>query len=621
MPKTHGRRKEQTKMKSRQVRVSVLVATLLLVSLAAPISADISPPTLTAELAPGESIDETIEVYIPAAPSTADVIFSFDLTTSMGGIIDTAKSKAAAIIASLDAIPTVDIQYGVMSFVDYPHSYEAFCGYPAAPYGVDGDYAYSLDQAVTGDSAAVINAINALTLGTGGDDPEDYTRIMYESYTDPSVGWRGGAKRVLVNFGDSVPHDCDLNQDVPGQIGTWSTGGDPGPDEIMDTADDLDLQSVLLGMQGNGITLLECHTSNVGQVGDDPVNFETYWTYWTGLTGGGFYITGSDTLVDDIVAAVLDGLGVSTVYDLHLEVSPGFESWLWSVTPESYPEVPAGTTVPFAVTVGVPEGTPDGEYSFAISAVDGVGANYGDQQVTITVVSGQGQPPIADANGPYQVAVNATITLDGSASDPDGDPLSYMWTATAGTFDDPTLEDPAYTAGSEPGIFELTFTATDPSGLSDTDSTTVTVVGLGGGFVTGGGWIYSEPGNYAPDPMLEGKATFGFVSKYKKGASIPTGETEFQFHTAGLNFHSTRYDWLTVDQAAMSAQFMGSGTINGAGAPNGQDYRLMLWAGDGDPDTFRIKIWWEDGGAETVIFDNGTGQALNSGSIVIHKGK
>jgi hypothetical protein len=76
-----------------------------------------------------------------------------------------------------------------------------------------------------------------------------------------------------------------------------------------------------------------------------------------------------------------------------------------------------------------------------------------------------------------------------------------------------------------------------------------------------------------------------------------------------------------VDQAGTSAQFMGSGTINGAGAPNGQDYRFKLWAGDGDPDTFRIRIWWEDGDTEVVVFDNGSGQALNGGSIVIHTGK
>jgi hypothetical protein len=120
-------------------------------------------------------------------------------------------------------------------------------------------------------------------------------------------------------------------------------------------------------------------------------------------------------------------------------------------------------------------------------------------------------------------------------------------------------------------------------------------------------------GAYKPDPTLEGKATFGFVSKYKKGADIPTGNTEFQFQAGDLNFHSTSYDWLVVTGSDY-AKFKGAGTINGEG-----DYKFMLWAGDGDPDTFRMKIWWEDGGGEHVVYDNGMDQAISGGNIVVHK--
>src|SRR4030095_14397917 len=70
-----------------------------------------------------------------------------------------------------------------------------------------------------------------------------------------------------------------------------------------------------------------------------------------------------------------------------------------------------------------------------------------------------------------------------------------------------------------------------------------------GGFVTGGGWLTSWPGSYALDPSLTGRANFGFVSKYQRGNQIPTGETEFQFQLAGLNFHSTVYEWLVISGA------------------------------------------------------------------------
>ncbi len=118
------------------------------------------------------------------------------------------------------------------------------------------------------------------------------------------------------------------------------------------------------------------------------------------------------------------------------------------------------------------------------------------------------------------------------------------------------------------------------------------------------------------DPGPTGKATFGFVSKYKKGAKVPTGSTEFQFHAGDLNFHSSSYQWLLVTGSDY-ARYKGVGTINGEGT-----YKFMIWAGDDAPDTFRIKIWTEDGGGiETVIYDNGHDQAIGGGSIVIHTKK
>lgn len=122
-------------------------------------------------------------------------------------------------------------------------------------------------------------------------------------------------------------------------------------------------------------------------------------------------------------------------------------------------------------------------------------------------------------------------------------------------------------------------------------------------------WDFEEP--------LTGKASFGFVSKYKKGANVPTGNTEFQFKAADLNFHSGTYDWLVVTGSDY-AKFKGEGTINGELDPNGNSFKFMIWAGDDEPDTFRIKIWWEDNGNEVVVYDNGMDQPIGGGSIVIH---
>ncbi len=126
-------------------------------------------------------------------------------------------------------------------------------------------------------------------------------------------------------------------------------------------------------------------------------------------------------------------------------------------------------------------------------------------------------------------------------------------------------------------------------------------------------------GQEGSTPTLTGKATFGFVSKYQKGATVPTGNTEFRFQAGGFNFHSDTYDWLVVNQGGDNAQFKGSGTVNGALDSNGNAYKFMLWAGDGSPDTFRIQIWWEDSAGTHIVYDNGFNPAIGGGSIVVHK--
>jgi len=221
------------------------------------------------------------------------------------------------------------------------------------------------------------------------------------------------------------------------------------------------------------------------------------------------------------------------------------------------------------------------------------------------------EPPVANPNGPYLGAVNSSIAFDGiGSSDPDGDLLTYAWDfgdVNTGTGATPTH---SYTLAD---IYNVCLTVNDGTVDSDPVCTIAVVYNPEGGFVTGGGWIDSPEGAYAADSALTGKATFGFVSKYKKGASVPDGNTEFQFKAGDLNFHSTSYDWLVVNQGGTNAQFKGIGTVNGVG-----EYKFMLWATDGSPDTFRIRIWGEDSAGEHVTYDNGVAQPIGGGSIVVH---
>jgi PKD repeat protein len=173
------------------------------------------------------------------------------------------------------------------------------------------------------------------------------------------------------------------------------------------------------------------------------------------------------------------------------------------------------------------------------------------------------------------------------------------------------------------GVYTVTLTVTDKDGGTDQSAFEFVVVfDVVAGFVTGGGWIDSPLGAYAANPSFVGKATFGFVSRYHKGATVPSGNLAFNFRIAGLQFHSTSHDWLVV--SGSKVRFKGSGTINGAG-----DFAFLVSAVDGDvsgdePDTFRIKIWDKDTGIVVYDSDMGRGDGaaattvLGGGSIVIH---
>ena len=176
---------------------------------------------------------------------------------------------------------------------------------------------------------------------------------------------------------------------------------------------------------------------------------------------------------------------------------------------------------------------------------------------------------------------------------------------------------------TQPDVYTIVLTITDDSGNTGTSVYQFVVVfDPDEGFVTGGGWIESPLGAYRANTSLTGPANYGFVSKYKRGAMMPTGQTQFRFKMGDLNFHSTSYDWLVLNRHSGRAQFKGQGEINGE-----DGFHFMIWAQDGglngnETDTFRIKLWLENAdGSETVVYDNGLDRAIAGGSIVIHSGR
>ncbi len=352
------------------------------------------------------------------------------------------------------------------------------------------------------------------------------------------------------------------------------------------------------------------------------------WTrgYWSGPG-----VTSNDATNIASNSATLKG-NLDSLGSAQSSGNPVSVSFVVGKVPGSYPRTtPAQTmtaTVVFSYDLSnLDEGT---TYYYRAQAI-GDGMNYGAEKSFTT----NRRPVLGTLKLPVDpVAVKTVVNGSATFTDLDlADTHTGVWDWGDGSTSAATINEnngngmvTGIHTYTEAGVYEVKLTLTDHPGGASVESVFryVVVYNPGGGFVTGGGWIDSPAGAYSADTALTGKATFGFVAKYQKGANVPTGQTEFQFHVANFNFHSESYDWLVV--AGAKAQYKGIGTINGSG-----EYFFMLSAidgqlsGGGGVDKFRIKIWDKKTG--NIIYDNQMGKDENGdfateiqgGSIVIHK--
>ncbi len=334
---------------------------------------------------------------IDGVPPKGDVLFCFDLTGSMGQELNNLKANSANIMTSL-AGSLDDVAYGLISHMDYTQTYSS-CGY-SAPYGgaSSGDYPYSMDQAITSDQNLVETAINSLTLGWGSDFPESYERALYETVNDDAIGWRDDAARIVVAWLDAVPHDC---AGVPGYRST--TGSDPGRDEIMGNADDIDMDDAVQDMIDENIRLIVLYS------GVNSTALTDYWTDKAESTGGLFVQINSDgsipsgISIDQFIVDIIEE-SFATLDKLSLRANPSsFDSWIASISPAEYTNITLDIQqeFDFDIEFQIPDGTANGDYDFEVELV-GDGVVYGSQTVSLTVSDNcpdVSNPDQADSDG------------------------------------------------------------------------------------------------------------------------------------------------------------------------------------------------------------------------------
>ena len=323
-------------------------------------AASIEPNTINVSLVPGQTVTLNRTVILddtgPAA-SRVDVMFLSDTTGSMGGVINTVRNNAQSI---LDAIAGgdprfagIDVQFGVASYKGDPRE---FGGTP----DVRANNAYQLQQAITDSRDSVTTAIGQWGAGGGGDGPEANFFALHQVVTEGgptdgvgstdvgfstalSTGWRPGAVKVIVWFGDIVSHTTTV-----------------------------DVQEAITALTDNNVIVAAINTrgANTGIDGGSQAS------QIVAATGGSLTnnVVGSQTTIDAILNAVenaTDTVDLALVTD---GLAQGVDVSFQCISPAGCDDVAAGESREFAMQISA---TTPGTYVFntLVPQISGLIAN------------------------------------------------------------------------------------------------------------------------------------------------------------------------------------------------------------------------------------------------------
>jgi hypothetical protein len=252
---------------------------------------------------------------VPAAaeaPPHTDVMLLFNTSASMGSELQEAQADIREVITQVKPV-LPDVEYGVAEVRDYwPSVYDEEPEEPESK-GKPPSFPWKLDQSLTSDATSVEEAVDRLEASGGGDAPEAYGRALWETDTNPNVGWRADARHIIVLVADNVPHDHNLNEGIPegdyakneaGIVenpfdtgeeleGTWNIAG-----TVWASGDNTEFHADLQRLAHDGKTLGEVEFRG------DETGYLPYWEHWASLTGGEAVLGSGEELGHTLVTTI-----------------------------------------------------------------------------------------------------------------------------------------------------------------------------------------------------------------------------------------------------------------------------------------------------------------------------
>jgi len=243
---------------------------------------------------------------------------------------------------------------------------------------------------------------------------------------------------------------------------------------------------------------------------------------------------------------------------------------------------------------------------------------------------------ITSPSSGFTVKAGSTVSLAGEFWDTPGNKHTAKWLIDDKTINatvtEPSGNNNGKVTGSykftNAGVYKLKMNITDQNGFTTYANTAenldaiIVVYDPNGGFAYGGGFFNSPAGALVSNPAGIGEASYGFTINYYKNATLPKGETQFEFKVGSFEFNALNFEYLAINNSM--AQFRGTGKI--IGGQSGVAFTMTVVDGELDGsgiDKIRMKIYNKNNGQ--LIYDNQPGasdaalptQAVGANSVIV----